>query len=200
MSTMAGFLVLHQVFSEDISDYENVVRNYAEKMDIALPELFHRLDQLPENVDPVAIQTVFYDVGKEYFGTEKEELRKFFEVLYMIFCQARTGPRWGNLAAIMGLRFFTDIFRLNYGNLFMIAMRSQKIHTKIEEPTMPTVKDRIENMDTTLDQTRVNRALKVYDDLYNNTSGIDCDNYKILREFVLREVIKSFLVGDVPND
>jgi lysyl-tRNA synthetase class I len=116
-NTVGAFLLMHDIIPE-----ENCLE-WGDKMSRAIPDLVERLRGMNIPCPDMDIQTVFYDVGKQYIGESKEELRKFFEILYCIFLNSHTGSRWGMMVNIIGKEDF--LFRLEYHfeNLLFVPVR-----------------------------------------------------------------------------
>jgi lysyl-tRNA synthetase, class I len=53
------------------------------------------------NYDPTDIQTIVYEVGKEFYG--KENLREWFKALYETLLGTSQGPRMGTFIALYGI-------------------------------------------------------------------------------------------------
>lgn len=115
--TIAAFLLIHEIVEEEMC------LEWGEKLALAIPDLIERLHTLQFPCSDVDIQTVFYDVGKQYIGESKEALRKWFEVLYCIFLGAHTGSRWGMMVNIIGKEDFLWRLEQNFENLMMLAVR-----------------------------------------------------------------------------
>lgn len=82
--------------------------NEAELFNRAALDLIARLRVL-ESTENVDIQTIFYDVGKEYFGEEKTDLFRFFALLYMTIWGRTVGPRFGVFGNLYGKEEFVEL-------------------------------------------------------------------------------------------
>lgn len=73
------------------------------------------LDDLRDLDGVDTIQSAFYARAKAAFGSEKAEIKAFFEMLYWVMFQQPEGPRWGQFVVLTGkdlfIRTLTD--RLN---------------------------------------------------------------------------------------
>lgn len=100
-----------EVLREEIDNRHNEASNFI----IASKDLIERIRNL-ESTEGVDIQTVFYDIGKQYFGEEKTDLFRFFEMLYMTIWERKVGPRFGVFAELYGKNEFADLIdeRLDY--------------------------------------------------------------------------------------
>ncbi len=116
----AAFLFLHELIED-----EKEAIHWGDRMQIAVPDLLDRIEALPPRTSDVDIQTVFYDVGKQYIGESKDELRKFFEILYCVCTGSRTGARWGMIVNIYGPDLFVYHMRNQLDNLFYVAVRDK---------------------------------------------------------------------------
>lgn len=119
--TIATFLLHNEIVEEGLC------LEWGEKLSLAVPDLIERLKvmEIPRYCPDADIQVVFYDVGKQYFGEGKEELRKWFEVLYCIFLGSHTGSRWGMMVNIIGKDDFLWRLEHNFENLFHVAVRKK---------------------------------------------------------------------------
>lgn len=66
----------------------------------AMEALVHRLDSLPETTNAEEIQTVVYEIGKDYAF---ENLRDWFKALYEVLLGQEQGPRMGSFIALYGI-------------------------------------------------------------------------------------------------
>ena len=66
----------------------------------ALEDLLARLKVWDAGVDPDALQSMVFAVGKEH---EIEPLRDWFKTLYEVFLGASQGPRFGGFIALYGV-------------------------------------------------------------------------------------------------
>lgn len=117
--TVATFLLFNEIIEE-----ENCLE-WGEKLAVAIPDLIERLKGLTIPCPDIDIQTVFYDIGKQYISEDKEPLRKYFEVLYCIFLGSHTGSRWGMMVNIIGKDDFIWRLEHNFENLFHVSVRKK---------------------------------------------------------------------------
>jgi len=68
----------------------------------ALQDLVKRLKECKEHMDPEAIQTVVYTVGKD--NGYKENLREWFKAIYEIIFGDQDGPRMGFFISFFGIK------------------------------------------------------------------------------------------------
>ena len=73
-----------------------------EKEKKALKDLAKRLNECKENMDPEALQTIVYSVGKDN-GYEKN-LREWFKSIYEIIFGDQDGPRMGFFISFFGVK------------------------------------------------------------------------------------------------
>ncbi len=84
-------------------------RAATEKERAAFEDLIARLDALPEDTtDGELIQNEVYAVGKEH---QFEPLRDWFKALYEVLFGVESGPRFGQFAAIFGVRETAQLLR-----------------------------------------------------------------------------------------
>lgn len=57
------------------------------------------------------VQYEFYEAAKLTFGTEKNEIREFFRLLYLLVTRTPNGPRWGQFVLAFGLDNFIDLLQ-----------------------------------------------------------------------------------------
>ena len=69
---------------------------------MALQDLVKRLKDCKEGMDPEAIQTIVYSVGKDN-GYEKN-LREWFKAIYEIIFGDKDGPRMGFFISFFGIK------------------------------------------------------------------------------------------------
>jgi len=79
------------------------------------------LDLIREDQTEEEIQSIFYEAGKTFYGTDKNQLRMFFRGLYQILFQRPDGPRWGQFVKIYGVAEFKIHARNRIQNLFETA-------------------------------------------------------------------------------
>ena len=68
----------------------------------ALKDLVSRLKDCKEQMDPEAIQTIVYSVGKD--NGYQENLREWFKVIYEIIFGDQDGPRMGFFISFFGIK------------------------------------------------------------------------------------------------
>jgi len=68
----------------------------------ALQDLVKRLKECKENMEPEAIQTIVYSVGKD--NGYKENLREWFKAIYEIIFGDQDGPRMGFFISFFGIK------------------------------------------------------------------------------------------------
>jgi len=73
-----------------------------EKEKKALQDLVKRLRECKEQMDPEAIQTIVYSVGKD--NGYKENLREWFKAIYEIIFGDQDGPRMGFFISFFGIK------------------------------------------------------------------------------------------------
>jgi len=73
-----------------------------EKEKKALRDLVQRLKNCKEKMDPEAIQTIVYSVGKD--NGYKENLREWFKAIYEIIFGDQDGPRMGFFISFFGIK------------------------------------------------------------------------------------------------
>lgn len=61
-----------------------------------------------EDSDETEIQTLFYDHAKLTFGKEKDDIRTFFAMLYLLLFDRNHGPRWGQFVKLSGVDNFIE--------------------------------------------------------------------------------------------
>jgi len=88
-------------YFEDIVKANKKYRKPNDKEKKALQDLVKRLKNCKEHMDPEAIQTIVYSVGKD--NGYKENLREWFKAIYEIVFGDQDGPRMG---------FFISFFRI----------------------------------------------------------------------------------------
>jgi hypothetical protein len=53
-----------------------------------------------------AVQALFYAHAKQAFGEDKDSIRRFFAMLYLLLFGRDHGPRWGQFVTIVGVDLF----------------------------------------------------------------------------------------------
>ena len=86
----------------DIVKPNKKYRKPNEKEKKALQDLVKRLRDCKEQMDPEAIQTIVYSVGKD--NGYKENLREWFKAIYEIIFGDQDGPRMGFFISFFGIK------------------------------------------------------------------------------------------------
>jgi len=89
-------------YFEDIVKPNKKYRKPNEKEKKALQDLVKRLKDCKEEMDPEAIQTIVYSVGKD--NGYKENLREWFRAIYEIIFGDQDGPRMGFFISFFGIK------------------------------------------------------------------------------------------------
>ena len=89
-------------YFKDIVKPKKKYRKPDEKEKIALQNLVKRLNDCNDQMDPEAIQTIVYSVGKE--NGYKENLREWFKAIYEIIFGDQDGPRMGFFISFFGIK------------------------------------------------------------------------------------------------
>ena len=88
-------------YFEDIVKPKKNYRKPNDKEKEALRDLAKRLKDCKNNMDPEAIQTIVYSVGKD--NGYQENLREWFKVIYEIIFGEQDGPRMGFFISFFGI-------------------------------------------------------------------------------------------------
>ena len=86
----------------DIVKPNKKYRKPNEKEKKALQDLIKRLRDCKDQMDPEAIQTIVYSVGKD--NGYKENLREWFKAIYEIIFGDQDGPRMGFFISFFGIK------------------------------------------------------------------------------------------------
>ncbi|MBO6490540.1 MAG: lysine--tRNA ligase, partial [Pelagibacteraceae bacterium] len=86
----------------DIIKPKKKYRKPNEKEKKALKDLVNRLKSCKDQMDPEAIQTIVYSVGKD--NGYKENLREWFKAIYEIIFGDQDGPRMGFFISFLGIK------------------------------------------------------------------------------------------------
>jgi len=86
----------------DIVKPNKKYRKPNEKEKKALQDLVKRLKSCKDQIDPEAIQTIVYSVGKD--NGYKENLREWFKAIYEIIFGDQDGPRMGFFISFFGIK------------------------------------------------------------------------------------------------
>jgi lysyl-tRNA synthetase class 1 len=89
-------------YFEDIVKPNKKYRKPNDKEKKALQDLVKRLKDCKKQMDPEAIQTIVYSVGKE--NGYKENLREWFKAIYEIIFGDQDGPRMGFFISFFGIK------------------------------------------------------------------------------------------------
>ena len=89
-------------YFEDIVKPNKKYRKPNDKEKKALQDLVKRLRDCKEQMDPEAIQTIVYSVGKD--NGYKENLREWFKAIYEIIFGDQDGPRMGFFISFFGIK------------------------------------------------------------------------------------------------
>ncbi len=96
-------------YFSDIVKPKKKYRKPNEKEKKALQNLINRLKDCEEQIDPEAIQTIVYSVGKEN-GYEKN-LREWFKAIYEIIFGDQDGPRMGFFISFFGVKESIELIK-----------------------------------------------------------------------------------------
>jgi len=89
-------------YFEDIVKPNKKYRKPNDKEKKALQDLVNRLKDCKEQMDPEAIQTIVYSVGKD--NGYEENLREWFKAIYEIIFGDQDGPRMGFFISFFGIK------------------------------------------------------------------------------------------------
>ena len=89
-------------YFKDIVKPNKKFRKPNEKEKKALQDLVKRLRECKDQMDPEAIQTIVYSVGKD--NGYKENLREWFKAIYEIIFGDQDGPRMGFFISFFGIK------------------------------------------------------------------------------------------------
>ena len=89
-------------YFEDIVKPNKKYRKPNDKEKKALKDLVKRLKDCKEQMDPEAIQTIVYSVGKD--NGYQENLREWFKAIYEIIFGDQNGPRMGFFISFFGIK------------------------------------------------------------------------------------------------
>ena len=96
-------------YFNDVIKLRKKYRKPNEKEKKALQNLINRLKDCEEQIDPEAIQTIVYSVGKEN-GYEKN-LREWFKAIYEIIFGDQDGPRMGFFISFFGVKESIELIK-----------------------------------------------------------------------------------------
>ena len=94
-------------YFKDIVQPNKKYRKPNEKEKKALQDLVNRLKNCDNQLDPEAIQTIVYSVGKE--NGYSENLREWFKAIYEIIFGDQDGPRMGFFISFFGVKETTEL-------------------------------------------------------------------------------------------
>ena len=97
-----GLLEYALKYFEDIVKPNKKYRKPNEKEKKALKDLVSRLKNCKDQMDPEAIQTIVYSVGKD--NGYQENLREWFKAIYEIIFGDQNGPRMGFFISFFGIK------------------------------------------------------------------------------------------------
>jgi len=89
-------------YFEDIAKLKKKYRKPSDKEKKALQDLVERLKDCKNQMDPEAIQTIVYSVGKD--NGYQENLREWFKAIYEIIFGDQDGPRMGFFISFFGIK------------------------------------------------------------------------------------------------
>ncbi len=89
-------------YFEDIVKPNKKFKKPNEKEKKALKDLVNRLKECNEEMNPEAIQTIVYSVGKD--NGYKDNLRDWFKAIYEIIFGDQDGPRMGFFISFFGIK------------------------------------------------------------------------------------------------
>jgi lysyl-tRNA synthetase class I len=99
----------------------------AQKFDFAVFSLLNHLSVIDQNAEEEEFQTAFYDAGKAYFGHDKDVLRRFFSLIYMMVWRKTAGPRFGKFIKVFGINEFIELFNRRISDPF--ELEKLYVHT-----------------------------------------------------------------------
>ena len=96
-------------YFKDISVTNKKYRKPNDKERKALQDLVKRLSECKGQIDPEAIQTIVYSVGKD--NGYKENLREWFKAIYEIIFGDEDGPRMGFFISFFGIKESIELIK-----------------------------------------------------------------------------------------
>ena len=93
----------------DIVKPNKKYRKPNEKEKKALKDLVKRLEECKDKMDPEAIQTIVYSVGKD--NGYQENLREWFKAIYEIIFGDQNGPRMGFFISFFGVKESIELIK-----------------------------------------------------------------------------------------
>ncbi len=104
LDSLVGYAIK---YFEDVVKPNKKYRKPNDKEKKALQDLIKRLESCKEQMDPEAIQTIVYSVGKD--NGYKENLREWFKAIYEIIFGDQDGPRMGFFISFFGIKESIDL-------------------------------------------------------------------------------------------
>jgi len=104
LDSLVGYAIK---YFEDVVKPNKKYRKPNDKEKKALLDLVKRLESCKEQMDPEAIQTIVYSVGKD--NGYKENLREWFKAIYEIIFGDQDGPRMGFFISFFGIKESIDL-------------------------------------------------------------------------------------------
>ena len=89
-------------YFKDVTQPNKKYRKPDQKEKKALQDLIIRLKSCKDHLDPEAIQTIVYSVGKD--NGYSENLREWFKAIYEIIFGDQDGPRMGFFISFFGIK------------------------------------------------------------------------------------------------
>jgi lysyl-tRNA synthetase class 1 len=96
-------------YFEDIVKPNKKYRKPNEKEKKALRDLVAKLEDCKNGMDPEAIQTIVYSVGKD--NGYAENLREWFKAIYEIIFGDPNGPRMGFFISFFGIKETIELIK-----------------------------------------------------------------------------------------
>ena len=96
-------------YFDDVVKQNKKFRKPNQKEKLALNNLAEKLKECNESMDPEAIQTMVYSVGKE--NGYKENLRDWFKMIYEVIFGDENGPRLGFFISFFGVKETIDLIK-----------------------------------------------------------------------------------------
>ena len=96
-------------YYKDIVEANKKYRKPNDKEKKALQDLVKRLSECKDQIDPEAIQTIVYSVGKD--NGYHENLREWFKAIYEIIFGDENGPRMGFFISFFGIKESIELIK-----------------------------------------------------------------------------------------
>lgn len=117
---IAAFFLLHGIHDENDSvKYGDIFTKASEKIISLLRETEDDFRKDEE------IQFDFYEVGKEFYGDNKNELKLWFQHLYYTLYGTKSGARWGMISNMLGVTAFCNLLENRIANVMFIPVRDK---------------------------------------------------------------------------